>query len=160
MNARVRPIYLVPVGFSRGILLPTMYSDVRIGVRHLEPIYIGFAVISALGLKGLAQWARGGFASALTAGLLTLWMIISVGIHHPDCLAYFNAFAGKAPENIIVDSNYDWAHDIKFLVKRSRELEGSGVSRWSRWTAWETWEKTFIMPTIWKRGTAYPRSNS
>jgi hypothetical protein len=81
-----------------------------------------------LGLVQLLQWAHSGINSALTAGVLAVWMVISVAIHHPDYLAYFNEFAGKNPENILVDSNYDWGQDLKFLAKRLHEL---GVEQFS-----------------------------
>ena len=48
--------------------------------------------------------------------------------HHPDYLAYFNGFAGKAPEKILVDSNYDWGQDLKLLAKRLHQL---GVKEFS-----------------------------
>ena len=44
----------------------------------------------------------------MTSGLLVAWMLLSVAIHHPNYLAYFNELAGKNPQNILVDSNYDW----------------------------------------------------
>ena len=122
VRARPRLSYLLPLAFSLGILLPAMHSHVNIGVRHVEPIYLSFSIIAALGLRQLFQWARTGIVSALTAGPLLLWLILSVGAQHPDYLAYLNAFAGKTPENILVDSNYDWGQDLKFLAKRLREL--------------------------------------
>jgi hypothetical protein len=128
LKERARPIYIMPLAFSLGILLPAMKSHVDIGIRHVEPIYIGLSIVAALGLKQLLQWARAGVASALAAGVLVLWMIASVGVQHPDYLAYFNAFAGKTPEKILVDSNSDWGQDQKRLAKRLREL---GVQQFS-----------------------------
>src|SRR5215469_7300280 len=122
VRARPRLSYLLPLAFSLGILLPAMRSHVNIGVRHIEPIYIGFSIIAAVGLRQLLQWAPTATVSALTAGPLLLWMILSVAAQHPDYLAYLNAFAGKTPENILVDSNYDWGQDLKFLAKRLQQL--------------------------------------
>jgi hypothetical protein len=140
IKERARPIYLTPLAFSLGILLPAMRSHVNIGVRHVEPIYIGFAIIAALGLKQLLQWARTSVVSGLTAGALLLWMIVSVGAQHPDYLAYVNAFAGKQPEKIFVDSSVDWGEDMKFLGKR---LHALGVQE-------------FSMSAIDAMGIAYP----
>jgi len=128
LRERNRPVYLLPLAFSLGILLPAMRSQIDIGIRHIEPIYIGFSIISALGLKQLLQWGRTGITSALIAGVLMAWMVISGAVHHPDYLAYFNGFAGKKPENILVDSNYDWGQDLKLLAKRLHEL---GVKEFS-----------------------------
>jgi hypothetical protein len=121
---RARITYLLPIAFCLGILLPAMNSHVDIGIRHIEPIYMGFSIIAALGLKQLLQWTRTGLASALTAGALVAWMLISVGVRHPDYLAYVNAFAGQAPEKMIVDSNYDWGQDLRTLAK---DLNKRGV---------------------------------
>jgi MFS family permease len=128
LRERARPVYLLPLAFSLGILLPAMRSKVDIGIRHIEPIHIGFSIISAVGLRQLLQWARTGVTSVLTAGVLVAWMVVSVALHHPDYLAYFNGLAGKSPENILVDSNYDWGQDLKFLAKRMHEL---GVKEFS-----------------------------
>ena len=128
LRERARLVYLFPLAFSLGILAPAMFGRINIGIRHIEPIYLGLSIIAALGLVQLLRWAHTGIASAFTAGILLLWMIISVAVHHPDYLAYFNGFAGKHPENILVDSNYDWGQDLKFLAKRLHEL---GVEQFS-----------------------------
>lgn len=125
---RNRPIYLMPLAFSLGILLPAMRSHIDIGIRHIEPIYIGFSIVSGLGLRQLLRWARTGITSALSAGALLAWMVISVAVHHPDYLAYFNGFAGKTPEKVLVDSNYDWGQELKLLATR---LHGLGVKEFS-----------------------------
>lgn len=123
-----RLIYLLPIAFSLGILLPAVRSHVDIGVRHIEPVYLGFSIVSALGFRQLLGWARTGVISALAAGVLVAWMTVSVAVHHPDYLAYFNAFAGKNPEKILVDSNYDWGQDLKLLAKRLHQLGVNQVS--------------------------------
>ncbi len=125
---RARPVYLFPLAFSLGILLPALFSRIDIGIRHIEPIYVGLSIIAALGLVQLLQWSRTGVACALTAGVLVVWMTVSVAAHHPDYLAYFNGFAGRNPDRILVDSNYDWGQDLKLLSKRLHEL---GVSQFS-----------------------------
>lgn len=128
VRERSRLAYLLPLAFCLSILAPAMSGRVDIGIRHIEPIYIGLSIIAALGLVQLLRWADTGIASALTAGVLVIWMILSVAVHHPDYLAYFNGFAGKHPENILVDSNYDWGQDLKFLSKRLHKL---GVKRFA-----------------------------
>lgn len=144
LKKRASPSYLLPVAFSLGVLLPAMNGRVDIGVRHVEPIYLGFAVVAALGLKQLLQSSRARAASAVTAVALVVWLAISVGIHHPDYLAYVNGFAGKQPENILVDSNYDWGQDLRILSKRLRVLgvqeasmsDLNGIDRWELLQSW------------------------
>ncbi len=128
LRERTRLVYLLPIAFTLGILLPAMFGRIDIGIRHIEPIYIGLSIIAALGLVQLLQWFRSGIACALTAGALVVWMTGSVAAHHPDYLAYFNEFAGKHPEEILVDSNYDWGQDLKLL---SRHLNELGVGQFS-----------------------------
>ncbi|MGB8888135.1 MAG: phospholipid carrier-dependent glycosyltransferase [Candidatus Korobacteraceae bacterium] len=128
IRQRAQLVYLFPLAFSVGILAPAMFGRIDIGIRHIEPIYVGLSILAALGLVQVLRWAHTGINSALTAGVLVLWMVVSVAFYHPDYLAYFNEFAGKHPENILVDSNYDWGQDLKFLAKRLRELGATQVS--------------------------------
>jgi hypothetical protein len=123
-----RRLYLLPVAFVLGIFLPALRSHIDIGIRHIEPIWIGLAIISSLGLRQLLQWTRTGVASVLCGGALMVWMAISVACHHPDYVAYFNGFAGNEPERILVDSNYDWGQDLRLLAKRLHELDVQTVS--------------------------------
>jgi hypothetical protein len=120
--------YLLPIAFSLGILLPALISNVNLGVRHVEPIYLGFSMTAAIGLKQVLQWARTRLMCVVTAGALLIWLVISVALHHPDYIAYVNAFAGKTPERILNDSNYDWGQDLKLLAKHLNQM---GVQRFS-----------------------------
>jgi hypothetical protein len=117
-----QPINLLPLAFSFGILLPALWSRIDIGIRHVEPIYIGLTIVAALGLRELLCRVNTGLTALLTGGALVIWMVISVAALHPDYLAYFNAFAGKSPETILVDSNYDWGQDLILLKKRLQQL--------------------------------------
>jgi len=128
VRRRANSSYLMPLAFSAGILLPAMAGRIDIGIRHIEPIYIGLSLVAALGLKHMIQWARTGLNSALTAGVLMGWIVMSVAAKHPDYLAYFNAFAGGAPEKLVVDSNYDWGQDLVLLAAR---LHGLGIHEFS-----------------------------
>ncbi len=128
VRKRVCAEYLMPLAFVLGILLPAMVSRIDIGIRHIEPIYLGLSIVAALGLRYLIQRARSGVAAAMTAGVLVAWMVISVAVHHPDYLAYFNGFAGKRPEEVLVDSNYDWGQDLRLLATRLQQL---GVKEFS-----------------------------
>lgn len=125
---RLRPFYLLPVALIFGILVPAIRSHIDIGIRHIEPIWIGLSVVSSLGFRQLLQWTRGGIASVLSGVALIAWLVLSVALQHPDYLAYFNALAGKKPELILVDSNYDWGQDLRLLAKRLRALGVQNVS--------------------------------
>jgi hypothetical protein len=121
LKERLQPIYLMPVALILGIFLPALRSHIDIGIRHIEPIWIGLSVISALGFRQFLQWTRTGIASVFFGSALIAWLVLSVANHHPDYLAYFNGFAGSKPERILVDSNYDWGQDLRLLAGRLRE---------------------------------------
>jgi hypothetical protein len=133
LRERRRVGYLLPIAFSLGILIPAMQGRIDIGIRHIEPIFIGLSIISAVGLRQLLQWSRTTLVSALSSGALMTWMTISGAVHHPDYFTYFNEFALRDPARILVDSNYDWGQDYKLLSRRLNEL---GVTEFWLATSW------------------------
>lgn len=128
LRDRLRPFYLLPIALILGIFLPALRSHIDIGIRHIEPIWIGFSIISALGFRQLLQWTRTGLASMFSGGAMLAWLVLSVAYHHPDYLDYFNGIAGSRPEQILVDSNYDWGQDLRLLAGRLREQGVQTVS--------------------------------
>jgi hypothetical protein len=122
LRRRTCPEYLLPLAYCAGILLPAMDSRIDIGIRHIEPIYLGLSIIAAVGLLQLIEWSHAKMAYGVVALALVLWMVVSVAVHHPDYIAYFNGFAGNHPENILVDSNYDWGQDLKLLARHFHTL--------------------------------------
>jgi|SRR5579871_3257062 len=128
LKERVRPACLLPLAFSLGVLLPAMRSRVDIGIRHIEPIYIGLAIVAAVGLRQLIQWAPANATRCAIATILAGWMAVSGAICHPDYLTYFNGLANGKPENFLVDSNYDWGQDLKILAKRLKVLQVQEIS--------------------------------
>lgn len=121
VRERRQVAYLFPLAFASGILLLAVKSRIDIGIRHVEPIYIALSIIAALGIRELLRRSGAGLAGVFTAGALLAWMTISVAIHHPDYLNYFNGLAGANPQDILVDSNYDWGQDLRFLAKHLRQ---------------------------------------
>ena len=122
-----RAVWL-PLAFSLGILVFALFTGINIGVRHVLPVYIGFALVAAAGAAGLlrrssqSKWAQGAVAAAI------LWLAAGSVFSHPDYLAYFNLLAGSEPEKIAVDSDLDWGQDINRLGRRLRELEAPQVT--------------------------------
>jgi hypothetical protein len=113
---------LAPSAFGLGILLPAMTSHVNIGLRHILPIYLSFSILGAVWLVWLVEWGDTKRWVTLVAAGLVMWLVASGAAHHPDYIPYFNEFAGSHPEDILVDSDYDWGQDQKRLAKRLREL--------------------------------------
>lgn len=89
------------------LLLVVMPSHINLGVRHILPIYIFIAIIA-----GAALVKR-----PITA-LLLIWLIADIV---PDSLPWMNAFAGRHPEHVVVESNFDWGQDLHRLAIACRE---------------------------------------
>jgi 4-amino-4-deoxy-L-arabinose transferase-like glycosyltransferase len=115
---RAKPAFLLPLAFSLGILLTGMSSNINIGVRHILPVYIGFAIVAAVALSRLMRHP----VTAAFGAALVLWLAVSGAARHPDYLSYFNEFIRSAPEEVLVDSDLDWGQDLKRLSKRLHEL--------------------------------------
>ncbi len=122
---RSRVPYLIPIAFAAGILLVASWSRINIGIRHVLPMYVAFAMVGAIGAVKL--WESGKWARWVAIALLA-WMVLTSALAHPDYLAYFNAIAGDEPEKILVDSDLDWGQDMKRLSARLRELGATEVA--------------------------------
>jgi Dolichyl-phosphate-mannose-protein mannosyltransferase len=122
-----------PLAYCAGLLLCAMASRINIGSRHTLPIYIGFSILAAsFVVDCLRRWhSNRALAGAVAASLG--WLTASVGLSHPDYLAYFNATAGREPERIVVDSDLDWGQDVKRLGKRLQEVGAREVAAMPRW---------------------------
>jgi hypothetical protein len=115
-----------PLAYAVGLLLCVLPSRINIGTRHILPIYVGLAILAAVcaveGLRHTQRWRAWVVAAVL------VWLTASVGLSHPDYLAYFNGLAGQKPERVLVDSDLDWGQDLKRLAKRLRELGAREVA--------------------------------
>jgi hypothetical protein len=118
----------LPLAYSTGILLVALFSHINIGVRHVLPIYTGFALLAAIGFVRLLQSAQNVNWLPAGAGLMILWFAGASLLCHPDYLPYFNEFAGGHPENIVVDSDLDWGQDMKRLAAKLNQAGANGVA--------------------------------
>jgi hypothetical protein len=118
----------LPLTFAGGILLVGMFSRINIGLRHVLPVYIGFAVLTALAVVRLLQLTETRKWVRIALPLLVVWLAGSSLLSHPDYLAYFNELGGSEPEKILVDSDLDWGQDLKRLARRLHEVGAQEVS--------------------------------
>jgi hypothetical protein len=118
--------YLLPFGYSLGILLPAMAGSVNIGVRHILPIYAGLSIVAALGLVSLFRRPPG--AVTAIAVLLVLWMAGSGALSHPDYLSYFNELSPEARERVTMDSDLDWGQDMRLAARILRTAGATEVA--------------------------------
>lgn len=113
---RERADLATPLAFSAGILLFAMTTRINIGVRHVLPVYVGFAIICGAASACLLHGAGGRWRTAQVAVLaLLVWHVASGAWQHPDYLPYTNEIAGNHPENFVADSDLDWGQDMKRL---------------------------------------------
>jgi 4-amino-4-deoxy-L-arabinose transferase-like glycosyltransferase len=125
---RSQPRYRLPAAFALGILLPAMYGNVNIGVRHVLPIYISLSIMAALGLVRMVKWSGTRKWTGPIAALLVLWFAVTGIAAHPDYLSYFNELVPAEREKVMVDSDLDWGQDVNRLARRLRELGATEVS--------------------------------
>jgi len=104
-----------------GILLfSSFFTNIRIGTRHVLPVFVAFAIAGGYTTTRLLDRANAYARYALAA--LALALAIPSLAAHPDYLGYFNLLAGSRPEAILVDSDLDWGQDVKRLGARLREI--------------------------------------
>ncbi len=103
---------LPPLAYSGAILLAALVSRIDIGVRHVLPVYIGFAVVCGC----VAAWAWRRLATRACLVALIAWQLVSGARQHPDYLAYTNEIAGTHPEHFLADSDLDWGQDMNRLA--------------------------------------------
>jgi len=143
--ARREALAYLPAAFFLGVLLPSMTGHVNIGVRHILPAYLAMAILGAIALVHLLRWR--GIPAAVRVAVAVMpfaSMAVSATQVHPDYLAYFNALAGSKPENVLLDSNFDWGENWKLLARRLRErgvprVHGYGLEAQGLYPTFRRW---------------------
>jgi hypothetical protein len=111
------------LSFSLGILaFSSFFSRINIGLRHILPVYVGFAILAGAGAARLLLYSRTSKPARWILSGLLVWLTATSVLSHPDYLAYFNALVGGQPEKVLVDSDLDWAQDLKRLSTRLHDL--------------------------------------
>jgi len=110
----------LPMALVAAMLGVGLFSHINIGVRHILPIYTGFAVCGGAALNRLFR-SRHKWLAAAAAALLLLQIATGVLVH-PDYIAYTNELAGSHPERILADSDLDWDQGMRGLALRLEEL--------------------------------------
>jgi hypothetical protein len=115
-----RRALIEPAAIAFAILLVCLPGRINIGLRHVLPVYPFLSITAAIGLAALvrARWAAS--AGPIVAAALLVWHLVSSAAAHPDYLAYFNAFGGARPEEILVDSDLDNGQDLARLADTLR----------------------------------------
>ncbi len=113
--------FLVPPLCSLVVVLISIPSNINIGLRHILPVYPLLAIVAAYGaMSWLSSPTR---RLKFAAAALILWLVVSSARAHPDYLAYFNEFAGRQPEKILISGDLDWGQDLHRLARTVDELD-------------------------------------
>jgi len=97
-------------------ILASLNSHLKIGIRHLLPIY-PFLIILSLGqFNKITSWRWKRIYNFAVPALLA-WLIIDAFISFPHYIAYYNEIVGGSANGYeyAVDSNLDWGQDLKRL---------------------------------------------
>jgi hypothetical protein len=123
-------ITATPMVAALALLLVCMPSQINIGVRHILPIYPLFAIIGGVGACRFWSVGRAKYVGIGLILTLFTWHLVSSVRAHPDYLAYFNEFAGRHPERILIDSDLDWGQDLLRLsaVLQEKHIEEVSIA--------------------------------
>lgn len=122
--SRSSPPLLAPLLAALLILVASIPASINIGIRHVLPLYPYLAVVGGIAVSSMwrsirGRWIAGGLcAAALASSVLS----------HPDYLPYFNALAGPRPEEVLLDSNFDWGQDFLRLETELRRRRIDSVA--------------------------------
>ncbi|MEK6371944.1 MAG: hypothetical protein AABO58_04545 [Acidobacteriota bacterium] len=112
------------------LLGSAMLSSLNLGVRHILPMYVPLSMLAALAIISVAAPASGAggrsdrrYTYAVAA--LCVWLLVNSFLAHPDYLPWANALAGRHPERVALDSNFDWGQDV---VRLRDEVRRRGIT--------------------------------
>lgn len=111
---------VVPIAVAAAIVLASMPTTINIGVRHVLAIYPLLAMTAAYGCVELWRQTRWRAVAPSVAAGLVAWQVVEAARAHPDYLPYFNDFAGRHPERLLLDSDLDWGQDLLRLADTVR----------------------------------------
>src|SRR5207237_974727 len=98
-----------PRSIATTVVAHAIANGTYLGVRYILPMYVPFAIARATTVVAMLRGKRA--MRFVASGLLVCQLGASV-LAHPDYFPYFNAFAGRDPSRLLVDSNIDWGQDV------------------------------------------------
>lgn len=105
-------VHFFPLLAAIGVMLPSMFSNINLGVRHVLPVYPLLSIPAGFGLY---YWWRLGEWKRAFAALCVAWQIAGFVAWWPDHVSYYNELGGDHPETISPDSDFDWGQDLVLL---------------------------------------------
>jgi len=111
---------VVPGACAALVVLAMIPSNINIGLRHVLLAYPLLAIVAGYGSTLL--WSSPRRLIRYSLPVLLLAQVTASLVAHPDYLAYFNAFAGREPDRILVHGDLDWGQDMGRLARMVDEL--------------------------------------
>jgi 4-amino-4-deoxy-L-arabinose transferase-like glycosyltransferase len=107
-------------------LMVAMSSKINIGVRHILPLYIFFAVLIAGAVRSLMRHRLPARHWQYVVAALLLFHVFSSVRSYPNYMAYSNELWGGPSQTYkyLTDSNVDWAQQLK---SSKQYLDGRGI---------------------------------
>jgi 4-amino-4-deoxy-L-arabinose transferase-like glycosyltransferase len=102
------------------LLGSAMLSSLNLGVRHILPMYVPLSMLAALAI--ITWW---GSRARWPIAALCAWLLVNSLLGHPDYLPWANALAGRHPERVALDSNFDWGQDV---LRLRHEVRRRGIT--------------------------------
>lgn len=94
-------------------LAAAMNNPFQIGIRHILPLYPFLLVITAAGVRTLAdRWS----GRLVLGAAVAIWVVMLAGVY-PYTLTFFNVLVGgpRHGSEYLADSNVDWGQGLKAL---------------------------------------------
>jgi 4-amino-4-deoxy-L-arabinose transferase-like glycosyltransferase len=101
-----------PLAYVIVILAIAMSSRINIGVRHVLPLYVAFAVIAGVGAAELLREPAAHRRTMYVVFALFAWQCFTGALSHPDYLSYTNEITRGRPEDFVGESDLDWGQDM------------------------------------------------
>jgi hypothetical protein len=119
---------MLPLTLALVALVSVIPVRINVGVRHVLHLIPLLAVYVGAGAVTLWKAARRRLVTRAVTVCLGVWLLSTPVRAAPDQMAWFNALAGRHPEDFLLDSDLDWGQD---LFRLRRELEVRGVESFS-----------------------------
>ncbi len=105
---------IIPLISAFTLLLASTTFNMNIGLRHLLPIFPLLCIMAGYGLYTSLHNHR--LLIKLVAALLLGIYLITTINSHPFYVSYFNFLAGKTPEDILIDSDFDIGQELEYAL--------------------------------------------
>jgi hypothetical protein len=98
------------------LIIPSLFSNSQVGIRHILPVLVIFAVLSGGAFQAWTEFSMR--RKRLLVGCV-LYVAVSVGSYFPHMIPYFNEILTdrKLAYRFLADSNLDWRQDT-WVVER------------------------------------------